>query len=86
MVKFFLTWGLEIIVGLTILTQVVIPVLVKDLPLFWLFRPSKPKTTVNVETLDALDKEVDDSVERMKVTKEKVDAVAGKVDDIKSKI
>jgi hypothetical protein len=56
--KFFITYGLEFIFGLTLLTQVLIPIFVKDLKLFWLFKPSKSKNVVTSD-LDTLDQEVD---------------------------
>ena len=39
MIKLLLEKFLEIILGLTIVTQVLIPCLVKKLKFFWLFRP-----------------------------------------------
>lgn len=84
MIKFLLVYGLEFLIGLTLVTQVIIPVFVKDLPLFWLFRPSQPIATV--PTLDALDEEVNENLRKRNETKEKVEDIVKKVDGIKSKI
>lgn len=43
MIKFIITHSIEFIVGLVLITQVVIPIFIENLPLFWLFRPKKKK-------------------------------------------
>ena len=38
MIKFILTHSLEFLLGLTVITQVIIPLFVPKLKIFWLFR------------------------------------------------
>lgn len=79
--KFVIIYGLEFLIGLTLLTQVLIPLFVSDLPLFWLFKKSKPDKP-QISSLDDLEKEVDDYHERVipsvKQAEEKVNQIKNK--------
>jgi len=46
MVKFFLVYFWEFLLGLTLITQVLVPIFVPKLKFFWLFRGKESKTPV----------------------------------------
>lgn len=50
MAKFFIMYGLEFIIGLILVTQVLIPVFLTNLKFFWFFRPT-PQATTELEKL-----------------------------------
>ena len=54
MVKFFIVYALEILGGITLITQVIIPIFIDDLKFFWFFRRSEPKKSPfsSLEELD----------------------------------
>lgn len=89
MIKIIFEMSFLFLATMLLLTQVILPSFSK-LPYFWLFKrknekSSQPAEHPVVSTLDELEKEVDSSVEQMKQTKDKVDAVAEKVAEMKQK-
>ena len=65
--KFFIMYGLEFLLGLTLLTQVVIPMFMPNLKYFWLFKSSDKKT--GDTTLDQLrEKAAKNKEERLNIS------------------
>lgn len=83
MAKFFLTTFLEFLVGLTLLTQVIIPLFVKDLKFFWLFKKSEGRT--NISTLDELNQRATQNKEERDKLKENLSSAEEILKEIESK-
>lgn len=69
-----------------VVANIILPIFFRDLDFFWMFKKSKPVPVTPPSDIEALDKEVDESVETFQNTKSKVDSVAEKVDQMKSKL
>lgn len=83
MAKLFLVYGVQILICLVLITQVLIPMVVKDLKLFWLFRPSKAFTTV--QEVEALKTKANQAKESMDSVKQDVSSLEEDLAEIKSK-
>jgi len=63
MAKFFIVYGLEFLIGLALLTQVIVPMFVKKLKFFWLFRESDSES-VQPSSLEELNQQATDNKEQ----------------------
>jgi|LakMenEpi03Aug12_release.lakeMendotaPanAssembly.Ray.scaffolds.fasta_scaffold1948941_1 hypothetical protein len=78
---FLLTVGL----GLFLVFQVILPLFIKKLPLFWSFRKSAVQEQAPASSLDDLETEVDSTMAQYRETSEKVDSVLEKAQELKEK-
>lgn len=85
MAKLFLGFALEFIIGLLLLTQVIIPIFVKNLKFFWLFRSSDTGTASTVSTLDELNQRATSNKEEREKIKENLSSASEQLREIESK-
>lgn len=85
MAKLFLGFALEFLIGLTLLTQVVIPVFVKNLKFFWIFRSSDKGASSNVTTLDELNQRATQNKDEREKIKENLSSASEQLKEIESK-
>lgn len=74
----------EALTILMIVSQVIVPIFVRRLPLFWLFRSKSTKTAP--DGLDTLADEVDDVVQKRDEVKEKVESVYSTAEKLRKKL
>lgn len=84
MVKAFIVYGLEIIIIIGIITQIILPMFIPNLRLFWLFK-KKPTVEMDKKSIDNLSDEVDEVIKKRDETKEKVDDVFKTAEELKNK-
>lgn len=83
MLKFIIENLLIIFIGLTIITQLIVPSFT-NLPYFWFFK-SKPSSSTSTIDSKNLNEEVEKKVEEFKEVKTKVDANLKVAQEIKNK-
>lgn len=72
------------LIALMLLTQILIPIFIKDLSLFWLFRGGKRTRTSEVKSLEELDQEAQKSKQSMDQTKQKLSSAEDHLNKIKN--
>ncbi len=87
--KFIITELITILTFLLLLTQVIIPSFIQSLDYFWLFKPNKNKETpkptiIQSPPIEELKAEVSETIDKVKIVKEKVDKVVEDVNNLKS--
>lgn len=87
MIKFIITYLFEFLVLITVITQIVGPMFIKELPFFWFFKKTKQeeKCEDTPASLEDLEKEATESTEKYVSTVEKVDKTLEKTQAIKKK-
>lgn len=86
MVKYLVEFVLAALVGLTLITQVVIPMFIPNLEMFWLFKTDKKKVQPKIGTLQDLDDKVDETMKRYNEVEDEVKKASTAMNQIKSKI
>ncbi len=84
MVKFLLIYTLEFLIGLTLITQVIAPMFVKNLDFFWLFKSSKSESA-GITTLDELKQRANQNNEEREKIKENLSSAGEVLKEIESK-
>lgn len=82
MAKFFIIYGLEFLIGLILITQIIIPMFTNK-PFFWFFR-SEEKPTVS--TFEEFKQKAQDNKDQRDELKDQVSTVKKAVDDVENLI
>ena len=83
MAKFLIVYGLEFLIGLFLLTQVIVPIFVPKLKFFWLF---KGKEKSNISSVDEFNQRAAMNREERDTLKEQMQIIKDSLSDTESKI
>lgn len=82
MIKYFLTYFLEIVLVVLLVSQVILPIFSKRYKFFWLFRGTPPET--NISSLEELKKGAERNKAEREDLKEKTQSAEEVLREIKS--
>lgn len=85
MAKFFIGFGLEILILLILVTQIVVPMFAPKVKYFWLFRGKSDSETSGVSSLDELNQRAETVKKAKDELNESVSSAEEKLKEIKSK-